>query len=364
MELMAGTAPTMVEIIGLDWMDLRTNRLFADWMPIMRADPDFNEDDYFMEIIEMIKTNAGGRLVIYPTMFSMRMFAANTAIPGLAEAVAQLPVLTSADLIRLNHEFNPDGHFYISPSFSPGAVTIMNINNFLDMENLVADFDNPEFVEMITEALEFTCRETFRNPFFPTGFMNPPQLEMARSQRFLFSEGHSGTLQFFFNDDDALFSTPRPFANSAGSPLVAPAPAMQFAITAGATPIQQALAWDFMRFIQTPREGFMPLFSYQPVYRPMTLFHLESQIPVVLDVLRGRIIGEASDPQYLIAEIYEALNRFTELPPSPSSALDSISLIETIITETLRYFEDGLITAQAAAELIQNRVTIALMEMD
>ncbi|MCL2171276.1 MAG: hypothetical protein FWB71_03905 [Defluviitaleaceae bacterium] len=365
LRLMAGTAPTLFEATGFDWRDMRVNQHFADWLPIMQADPRFNEDDFQMEVVNVLSENAQGRLVIYPAMYQMRILLANTGIPGLAEAVSQMDTLSSTDLIRLNNEFNADGEFHISASFNAPSVTMMNLAEFLDMDNLVSDFNNPRFIEMISQANDLSCPDVIRyRAFFPAGGNFMPHHEEDAFRRFMFKEISLSNNPFFFGQHQGMFASPRPLADYHGRALIDPH--LPFAISATASPIQQALAWDFIQFMQTPHPMFM-LVTAPSLFRPILWDYLETQAAALL-FNRPRVNVDSDLLRYVVSPAYTVISSFADLPlaftTSDLVAFSNPGIIDTIIVDALRDFEDGLITAHAAAELIQNRITIVLMEMD
>jgi len=85
---MTGEVPDLFMADFLDYKDPSIARMLADWLPIMTAHPDFDEGDYFMNVLQT--TMVEDQLIVFPTHFSFGMLAANTSVPGLVEAMADI----------------------------------------------------------------------------------------------------------------------------------------------------------------------------------------------------------------------------------------------------------------------------------
>ncbi|MCL2171353.1 MAG: hypothetical protein FWB71_04310 [Defluviitaleaceae bacterium] len=113
LDLMSGMSEfTLINSLGIDWRSPVVTRLFlADWFEIMNAAPDFNPDDWFMNVFDAMAKD--GRLHVFPTDFRYEVVVANSSVPGLAEAFARYDFITHSDLQRLHQEFSTEQQPYM-----------------------------------------------------------------------------------------------------------------------------------------------------------------------------------------------------------------------------------------------------------
>jgi len=380
-QILAGTAPVLIDTGGnlFSWADPRVNRMFADWFSVMYQDPDFNEEDFYMNALNALASRSNGRLVIYPLGFEYTPIFVNSTVPGLAESMEGRNTVTMTDLHQAYHDFAPDTHFSLITDYNLRFAVMGNIENFLDIENRTVNFNNQEFIQFITEARNIGTNQhstEFRGGFWGAWVSREEQEILSRL--FLFYSGSPLSNHQMVNITRELpFVNILPLANDNGEIQISTD--LAFALNAGATPAQQALAWDFIKSMQSTElpENFVPTQGI-PVYRPFLpnavdfwLNHHGSAFTSFLiyndfGLESGMMAGMRQATEDIIAE----LDRTANMPMTakwwwdwfgtmmPGNAIDSI------IFETLDNFQDGLITAQVAAETLQNSITLILMEME
>jgi len=353
--LMTGTAPTVIDSAIIDHMDPSTRRFLTDWFPAMRADPNFYEGDFFMNVFHAASIN--GRLYDLPLRFAHRPVMANSTIPGLTEALAERETITMSELMELHSQ--ADTHLYFDRNFDIMYSVTYHIHYFFDFETGFVDFNNQQFIDMITHARALT------NPTKPFGWIvgggfTSPEDEAAWGQTYLFQFDMSNLFQYDLNfREDFIFQNPTRITNNQGELMITSWSG--FALNAQATEREQALAWHYVNFTMAPEnQRFVTMF---PVRRDTFRMGVEAdlnstvqglnrmgfQLDEPLHVQRERIIGE-----------YEAL---FEMPMASMTYAPRVIEMD-IIFEVLGQFNDGLITAEQAALYLQNRVTLAMMEME
>jgi hypothetical protein len=253
-----------------------------------------------------------------------------------------------------------------------------NIDEFFDMETGRIEFNTPEFIDFITLARELTSLE---RDFAPV--MLPRWLETgdrsfmaASSQRYMFRRVWAVNYESFgIFDENVFFTNPLPYTNRQGELLISPW--RTFALNVGASQAQQALALDFLRFIlEIPGWSAQDDFFLQRLYqdatgggfaspfrggaRAMFETHMSRQYQERFDELGWRPIDN-DWPQAF--ETMIARGVATRSMPMRDNRYGS-ELIHTAVIEILHQFHDGLITAEQAANDLQNRVTLIIMEMD
>ena len=359
-QLMAGTADDLIDTMAIDRMDPSTTALLADWFPIMRAAPNFNEDNYFMNMLDAVSKD--GRLFIFPIHFSFDMISANNRIPGLAEAFRGLDTISSKDMQAMYRAFATDDQFFLHENHDAMTSTIWAIDSFLDFENQTSYFNTPEFIEFITEAKYMTNPEKMFFGGTGSWTWHPPEVLEEQSQKYYFRQSIPQSFQFMLPFEEALpFSGHVPFTNAQGQLWVTPF--FSYALNGRSSPEVQALAWDFLQFMQDPThfEGEHWMYAMVPVYRPLLHSLLQWELPGRINFFEEedgwRLVGNQDQA---IAGVIAEFDKILQLPMADT--LLANNAVSGIISEVMHKFNDGLLNAEQAADELHNRVTLTLLE--
>jgi len=356
--LAAGTAPDLFITDFLDYWDPNINNHLADWFPIMQAQ-NVNPNDWFMNVIHAPTTP--GRLYAFPTRFNFTMVAANTLIPGLVDDLGQTAGITSIDLIEFARHSGQV--LYAHQLFTVGGG--VGIRNFIDMDTRTADFNNQAFVDAITFAKELSPS----NPAFFGFIIGDEQIhlttnlqELEYSQRYMFLQLIPRYTQYFLSIDNLLFQGRTPFVNSRGE--LAINRQTSWSISANTSPEQRQAAWDFVKFMQDPKLlDLVPLTAPFMVstYKPLMRFEFTRSVPGETQFAANNWQFEGTREDLIAGGIAE-LERIAGMPVAIDARIPRN--ISNIWWDVLEKFESGYITAWDAAETLQDRVTLALREMD
>ena len=359
-QLMAGTADALIVSMAVDLYKPDVTQRFADWWPIINADPGFNLNDFNTNALNAFAS--GGRLYAYPLFVNYVLMSVNNTMPGLSQAVAALDFLSVQDMQNLHNQFSGEG-MTVHQNHDVMNAVVLNLDEFLDLENGVVNFNNPRFVDFIEEARDTTRLVAGGRQFgWSIGqnmFTDIEEYENSLLYSFIW---HSeSTWQYLLTfEEDLLFGQARPLTNERGEILSTPMAA--FALNAAASPIEQELAWDFLRFMQNPanREGAWT--PGVPVYLPGMRAWLDNEVYGWSNTFRWQqgwnIAGTAEDA---VEEAYAFLNALAATPHTDAHGIPEA--VYGILFEILEQFHEGLISAQSAAELLQNRMSIVMMEM-
>lgn len=353
--LMSGTADDFFDA-DIDYMNPATIRLLADWLPIMRADPDFSEDDYFMSVLNAMTFQGG--LYEFPFLFQApHLIVANSTIPGLTQMLADYATLSVTDLKSIREAVESD--LYLHASFALHSAVTFYINSFLDIENRTADFNNPRFINLISNAVEVIDTNS-RYIQLGNNWHFDFATEEILSGRYLFQEVNWSIFQYFLPyENEFIFEGITPVADADGRVLIGQH--RSYALNAAAS--YKDLAWDFIKFMQDTERNGLVLGDelFMPVYRPFMRSQMHRAMPEWLShyarQLGWRIEGDEADIiDGFIAQI-------EELHDMPMTYLRLPYVIHDILRETLQLFTDGLISAEEAAIDLQNKITLVLWEM-
>jgi len=363
-QLMAGSAPVLICGMFVDYRDLRLAHFFADWFPIMDADPNFNEDDWFMNVFHASAIH--DRLLAFPMRFDYEMVVANSTIPGLSETLAAQDSITLSELMKLHREMSTDSSFFLEPFFSVDQVVQFYLDSFLDFDTGLVDFDNEQFIDMITYAGEITS-PNFEMSARGThaAWWIDPEIEAYRSENYFFS--FADMYQYLPHlESGPLFTEQTPLVNERGELLV-DISGSTYVLNANASPIEQALAWDFIQFSMNPdilgaaARSLHPFHMY-PVNRH--LFHQGASSAITIWIATVREEFGWPLPGTIDESVEYVRARTDTLGDMPMASTRTLPFaVENIIDEALELFQNGLVSAEQTAADLQNRVTLVLMEM-
>jgi len=361
--LMAGTADDLMASFGFDYHSPSTQALLADWLPVMRADPDFNESNFFVNVFEAMTTN--GRLYNLPIAFNPTRVAYNTTIPGMSEEIFGRSNITMSEMHAIHRSLAPE-NILMDSSYDVQFALGFQIHSFVDFENRTSSFNTPEFINFITESREITCPDKNIGWMFASTYYNPEIME-ENSHKYLFQKLFTGDpYQFLIPfEEEMKFSGNIPMVNEQGEVLIQAFPS--YVLNGHTSPEARAIAWDFLRFLLDPAVyqtdlELTPWVSMIPVYRPLLMLNLEREVPGWLEHFSENYGWRSVfSEEETIEHIYNQLSELGRV-----SLADRIFLptsISEIIGEVMTQFHEGLVTAEQAAEDLQNRVTLALMEL-
>ena len=376
--LMGGNAPVLMDAALVDYLNPATRPLFADWLPVMEADPSFNEDDWFMNVFYSITKD--GRLLGLPMTFDAMQgnsyFAFNASVPGLAEEWAGRQGISWQELIEIYDRVSPNlaSPMYLSRNFDVLIAVECAIYDFLDWETGRVEFNTPEFIALITRARELTSPlRVFGGT--PIGW-NPDRYYRANiaelAERYMFRRVWTIHYDAFGIFHEAPpFGHPIPWTNRQGELMVLPN--VTFALNAGATNAEQALAFELLRtLLEIPAEGpryyrIMRGFSewfgfFSSPHRTGTEFIMLIQPNWIMQSFRD-IYGVPADGWPLAFDAMIARDAATKSMPMRDRRFGPFA-VRDAVREILEQFHEGLITAEQAANDLQNRVTLIIMEMD
>ena len=367
--LAQGYAPVLLDSTYANHPSLSNILQLADWSGFMNADPEFNDDIYFMNVFDALKVN--NRLYNFPLAFSFSMMAANNTIPGLANTLGWYNSLhggiTMSQLLELRHTYSVmGGDMHFEYNFTVAWGMHGYLHNFIDLETRRVDFNNQRFIDFIVNSREATGSDKGLFYMRGTNFSGPQWQYNMSQQYFFYNIGYGTSMLAFFLDLDGVFIylNPTPVVNDRGELVIHQQSA--FALNAEATPVQQALAWDFMRFASGNALGGYGSYSQSlmfgmPVNRNALRFAINRDLPQVLSMLAGNHGGWNMRPIGTRQEALEtAVARLTIIGEMPMISTQLPPLLSAIFNEELADFHYGYTMASETAYNLQERITSAL----
>ena len=381
LELMGGTAPILIEGSLVDYLNPMTAQHFSDWRPIMHTDPNFHEDDWFMDAFDALSRDGG--MMAFPIQYDSwagnTFILANSMIPGLAEEFERRRSISLTEMMEI-HSRKSASHpnMYIMRDFDALVAVAYYIDNFFDYETGRVDFASSEFIDLITRAREATSPNREFGAYQHVihrlsggalrGFMT------YESHRYFFRRAYTFEYDIFSIFDEGMpFVNPLLYVTENDELLIRPESTM--VLNATATNTQQALALDFLRFtLEAPRHASddtvlhgmfsAPTWNLNSPNRHHARLLLTNTFISSIHPQWGRYNWRLKDTNLLrnVEVIESYIEAADTMPMRRSHQIPEV--VGEAIWEIVHQFHDGLITAEAAANDLQNRVTLILMEMD
>ena len=351
-QLMTGGGPVLINDFLVDYLHPRSTHFFTDWLPIMNADPDFSEDDWFMSVFNAMHVN--GKFLSFPTWIAYEMVVANKAIPGLAEALEAKDSVTVPELFELHRSISSDEQYFFEPRNA--TVTFFSdyyIGEFLDIETGWADFNNARFIEFLKNA------RSIDNPnehIILCTIISPAE-EVLASENYAFIFTDNWLWQYAYDFEESLFTGLTPVVNGNGEMKLTPYES--FILNVNATPVQHALAWNFVKFaMQSSQHAFLSSTN--------RLQHRRGGDIVMADEMEIRFMNQLGwkiepSKEEAVEDVITKMAAFADLPMFNSRGLPYAIL--GVIQEAIRNYSRGLVSAEQTAADLQNKIELVFMEI-
>lgn len=335
MNILSGDAPDIIDWNSTAWLEnppsmaiYAKRGYLTDLEPLFEADPELSLEDFIPSILELAKERTGG-LYTMPLSF---YFATLTAPK---EYVGDKTTWTISDLLEAARQMPEDMELWggMSPDDMLDTLLRESIRGFVDIPAGTCDFETQEFYDLLTLCRDYGTAEVGEN-YVP-----------AAGGSLLMAEASFGRLGQFASDvmrpleDQGRVLIGYPGAEGSGVTIIF---YDDYAICALGQ--HQEGAWEFLRTLYTydfQRSTVGPMCSVrQDAFDNKEDWYLE---------VNGSCTPEESQAARNL--VYQAANcRVNDSPVIP------------IVQEEAAAFFYGDKTAEAVADIIQNRVEIYLGE--
>jgi ABC-type glycerol-3-phosphate transport system substrate-binding protein len=367
-ELMAGVADDIIAVNTLPLFNFADRGFAVDLLPLMQNDPDFNEDNFFMNVINAFEYRGG--LYAFPISFDYTMVGINTFnLPEMnsrnsaqiIERFKQLETISHRQMLDLYMGLEDRDGLYVRLGANAFDYIIITLSNFIDFENNTANFYNDEFIRSLNDWKEVTDPQLIAGGSFPigmnfTGVHREGQIERASRNLFsIYGMGLSYDI-FFPHAEQELFTHYIPLATENGEIIVRSG--RMFFINSASDNVE--LAWEFLKFLATDMSGFP---SGIPTNRDAFRNTIAQPISNAVGVwTREERLFDVGDIDELTESIYERVSVLNEMPMRYSTEYWGSHSV--MIREIITSFYHGVLTAEQAALELQNRISIFLMERE
>ena len=248
--LMNGYAPAIIQASTVGYPFHEHADYFADWMPVLANHPDFNEDDWNMNVLSASFIN--GELIAFPAFQLFHMVAANKNIGDLVGLFEWKDGITIDELLSMyvNRTAVQPGlvifNSYTS-QYMPRQI-LFHLHNFFDFGTGKVAFDTDEFVDLLM-ILQY---EVYMTGFEPVTGGNRWEVDAALGGVY-FSRLNWGInpIAFDIHQHESRFANPLPVLTNDGALRIESSSAFSASyswILSASEPVQQAMAAEFLLY--------------------------------------------------------------------------------------------------------------------
>ena len=361
--LLAGQAPIL--------MDTRftgpiRDGFFADFMPLIEAHPGFNDDEWFMDVFHTLSNDAG-QLFFFPEAISFIYYAANVNVPGLSDKLAGKTTISSSGMLGIYQALGGrESGLYMREAQIYSAYQVWFTRDFINLAEEHFDFTSDEFIELLGKTSQIMRPKP---PHVIETMLELGDWELLMARYFMFSGMFSPNIlhELGLTEREVSFVNPLPFVSEDGELFIFNV-GTSWSLNAGASPIEQALALDFLRFMQDTTNSAvadthenLPTMMLGP--KPVNRDHFRQSLDLQLD--RTIRWGRHNYPlRYTASETIDYIhNRTLDIMNLPMASVQFIP--QPILRAFDGIYEElslGLITPHEAAHRLQNVAVLVVLE--
>jgi len=378
-ELMSGQGPDIFIFDGLyDLHPFVHSGFLQDIYKLIDADSNTDRSDFFTHALEAFEINNG--LYVLPVSFGFQYVTINANLPQ--EFIDRFMQKSTISLVEMM-EFYLDlmlihsdelGHLSIDVTNGltrPSTITLASVNNFVDLNARTSNLTDPRFVEILELIGAVHANTAYWGDSTHMPYMGHRNMrDIAFTYVFGLHDWHLDSA--LFNYDPPLFKHHIPLVDDNGRLMLHYHPifgghAMWSCISI-ATTGNKELAWEFtqhMIYAYTNPSELSALDTRLPTRAPWASDNLTIPISRSLFnnytlpafqkfIVSDENINRAQQSEHLVSR----LAIYNEQPMHTLLFRVPFHLIE----EPLDHFRLGLITAETAAQRMQNAVSLWLIE--
>jgi ABC-type glycerol-3-phosphate transport system substrate-binding protein len=341
---MAGNSPDIIEAWLIPFDTLIARGLLIDLYPLIDNDHELSRELFIQNVFKASETD--GKLYRLVPSFSLGTIFGSPLVLGdypgwnIAEFFAVLEDNPGADL--------PGGSF-VNDLWFLSLVLMDGVNSFVDRESGTTDFENDGFIELLEAVKRFPNNSDWSNTY--------SEWDLIAEGRQIMNVLNFGQFDFllsyraWFGGDIILKGYPT--ENRNGNVFI---PYTNIAISVNCTDVDAA--WEFVRIFITEefqREMYPWSIPVNKVVFEEELNKLMEPTGISFFPSDGMEIEILPFTQNEVDMLYSSIINTTRLRNVDETLWD-------IISESASDFFNGIITAEDAARIIQNRASIYIAE--
>ena len=374
-QLMAGTAPTVMQAALMGFPNLPSFGFFSDWLPLMDQHPHFVEDEWNVNLINAFRQD--GRLLAFPASATVTFVVANSNVPDLVEEFSKLDSVTMSELMDMHDRFyEASGGMYFVNDHSLNMLFPLNLHSFFDYDSRTAAFDSPDFIAFLLHM-----RDILPSVVDEYNWWNREQVFLReQTDMFRLLWGFNELHHFDVFDIETVFVHPIPITNDMGEVILAHYAGSswyKWLLNAGASQVEKAMAMELILIMARVFDNDTAGSPFYFQHNPQNWFWAYTDLPARRDALargeegniqvwRNNLSWHWDHPLEILDGAVERLiqRKQSILDGSFTLAATMPSAVSNLINEAMNDFLNGAATAEETATRLQNSVTLALLEQE
>lgn len=356
-ELMAGNGPDIMEIGGLPYKKFIDKNVLANLSEIIKNDTSFDINKYSQNILNACKYK--DNLYIMPMNFSFNAFGGSKNIMDKEGLNIDSTKWTWRDFLsiaqKVTKDLNGDGKpdQYALPKMTAEEIFSYifdgEYSTLIDFDKKTANFDSPEFIDMLKFAKDFSSKDVFSPTLTSSSLWEMTDPGTIGFNRYYFSTYQSVIQAQGLNNGEVEFlDMPSYSGKRTSNDCIL---GRTYAINNNSQ--MKSEAWEFIKFLLSDEIQTNPNMFYFPVninsLKSMSANEISQNYVYENYKERGRNIKPLTQKD--VDMVNEMIGGLNTIPYSEKT-------ISKIITEGVKDFFDGKKTAEEVAKLIQNKVNI------
>ncbi len=349
-ELLGGIVPDIICLDDVDYAMLSGKRMFEDLRPWMENDPEFRQEDYFMNLFESLSYQGAMERVALTF--------------GVGTAVAKTEFLDGRSGISLDAydelaESLPKGMTMLPKHESCNSLlhslALVQSDSFINMKNASCRFNSEEFVKLLELCSTGNSGEVHMMDDYA---WREDRVLLYPTSIYSFTDYHGITSIRFADKPVTLIGVPKAQAESSGGYFL---PSGTFAVSSNSVYKQEI--WEFIKFALQEEEQLAKesaLYSF-PVNKKA--FHLLFETEANRNQQLQPLSIFMNEEEHLVGTPTAAeKQQLLQYIEGISDAYVYDLSLNAIVQEEAEMYFSGDCTAEEAARKIQGRVSLYLAE--
>lgn len=371
--LMAGEGPDVLGWIP-DLKMLQSGQ-FLDLYPYMENDPEFHEEDYYMDILTGLETEGELNALSVEFYCENNCYAMRSDLdPELAEWFETAETVTYADMIAAYEKLAPKQEgLMIYSAFLPTDALWHYSDTAIDLTSNECNFEIPELADLLKRSWGFPTVNVTITPetgtkYTVSGGAESYQALVDPAGQELFAAGCEGVnIYRLFPYEGKVFTMPRLIQTAGGQKLYTVSSALSIARTCE----DPELAWDFIRFCIEDKEK---AYDHMEYYEDNGYLWSVATMGSVNRDNYARVLRIQAEQAYYNAATIGGLKPLGDREQAVSAAVDYLLTLPDQLDACKTLYSTGdlwpeqylFLTGETTAEefltAVQNKVSIYIKE--
>jgi len=360
-KILSGEAGDILMLPKDNSVRLFKQRVLADLHEFIYSDPEFNTDDYFMNIIEAHSFNGG--LYVMPLDNTVKMLgfhepiAAGYDFTDNSDVWESARALETAKDIAAQYGLKGKNYVYGTPDYHFFQYILLPVNytEFINLETGAVNIDCAEFIDMLKYV-----KDLADNGYITSTRGGPDSYSTEPENAPIMGEEWFDSMMSECMLTKPFRSSIRPLTGKNGEPVIV---GSNQVLSVNEHSPNKRLAWEFIKFAVSYEAQSSPDTHNPPINRAALRVYAENLYKVTKNgMLEWN--EEAKEPDFFKPNETEVIEQYVELITGLNEMATKYTYkdsdINDIIREQVIAFFEEKISAEEAAKILQRKVSMVI----